>query len=100
MSEPLSEWGEKELAAELAYMSTATADIVIGGAVTLEAGELASLGRRTDSLIGLSLHDYTRAQLLAEVERTSVALESYPTTPTLPVVDLSMPAFADMWEQA
>ena len=85
---------------EVARMSTATADIVIGGAVTLEAGELASLSRRTESLIGLSLHDYTRAHLLAEVDRTSRALESYPAVPTLPAADLTLPAFADMWEGA
>ena len=80
-------------------MSATTADIIFGGGVTLEAGELAGFDRRTDHLIGLGLGGFTRPELLAEVDRTMRALESYPAVPkNLP--DLSMPAFADMWEGA
>jgi hypothetical protein len=81
-------------------MSATTADIIFGGGVTLEAGELAGIDRRTDHLIGSSLGDFTRPELLAEVDRTMRALESYPAVPTLPAADLTLPAFADMWEGA
>jgi len=81
-------------------MSASTADIIFGGGVTLEAGELAGFDRRTDHLIGLGLGGFTRPELLAEVDRTMRALESYPAVPTLPAADLTLPAFADMWEGA
>ena len=61
---------------------------------------LAGFDRRTDHLIGLGLGGFTRSELLAEVDRTMRALESYPAVPTLPAADLTLPAFADMWEGA
>ena len=80
-------------------MSTATADILLGATVTLEAGDLAGIARRTDTALAFSLHDMTRSQILAEVERTMAALESYPATPDLLAgVELTLPM--PSWEDA
>ena len=80
-------------------MSTATADILLGATVTLEAGHLAGIARRTDTALAFSLHDMTRSQILAEVERTMAALEAYPTVPDLLAgVELTLPM--PSWEDA
>ena len=73
-------------------LSTTAADTLFGTpAAALEAGDLASITRRTEAALKLSLHDFTRADILAEIERTMQALESYPSTPALPDVELSIP---------
>ena len=80
-------------------MSTATADILLGATVTLEAGQLVGITRRTDAALAVSLHEMKRPQILAEVERTMAALESYPTVPDLRAgVALTLPLPA--WEDA
>ena len=80
-------------------MSDKTADVLLGATVTLEAGQLAGITRRTDTALALSLHDMTRPQILAEVERTMAALESYPTVPDmLSGVELTLPM--PSWEDA
>ena len=80
-------------------MSTKTADVLLGATATLEAGPLAGITRRTDTALAVSLHDMTRPQILAEVERTMAALEAYPTTPDLLAgVDLTLPM--PSWEDA
>ena len=80
-------------------MSTKTADVLFGATVTLEAGHLAGITRRTDTALAVSLHDMTRPQILAEVERTMAALESYPTVPDLLAgVELTLPM--PSWEDA
>ena len=67
--------------------------------MTLEAGQLAGITRRTDTALAASLHDMTRPQILAEVERTMAALESYPTVPDLLAgVELTLPM--PSWEDA
>ena len=58
----------------------------------LEAGQLAGITRRTDAALAVSLHEMTRPQILAEVERTMAALEAYPTVPDLLAgVELTLP---------
>ena len=80
-------------------MSTKTADVLLGATVTLEAGQLAGITRRTDGLLALSLHEMTRPQILAGIERTMAALEAYPATPDLLAgVELSLPM--PSWEDA
>ena len=80
-------------------MSTKTADVLLGATVTLEAGQLAGITRRTDGLLAVSLHEMTRPQILAEVERTMAALESYPAVPDLLAgVELTLPM--PSWEDA
>ena len=80
-------------------MSIKTADVLFGATVTLEAGQLAGITRRTDCLLAVSLHDMTRPQILAEVERTMAALEAYPTVPDLLAgVELTLPM--PSWEDA
>ena len=80
-------------------MSTKTADVLLGATVTLEAGQLAGITRRTDGLLAVSLHDMTRPQILAGIERTMAALEAYPTVPDLLAgVELSLPM--PSWEDA
>ena len=80
-------------------MSTKTADVLLGAIVTLEAGQLASITRRTDGLLAVSLHEMTRPQILAGIERTMAALEAYPTVPDLLAgVELSLPM--PSWEDA
>ena len=80
-------------------MSDKTADVLLGATVTLEAGHLAGITRRTDAALAVSLHEMTRPQILAEVERTMAALEAYPTVPDLLAgVELSLPM--PSWEDA
>ena len=80
-------------------MSTKTADVLLGATVTLEAGQLAGITRRTDGLLAVSLHEMTRPQILAGIERTMAALEAYPTVPDLLAgVELSLPM--PSWEDA
>ena len=80
-------------------MSTKTADVLFGATVTLEAGQLAGITRRTDGLLAVSLHEMTRPQILAGIERTMAALEAYPTVPDLLAgVELSLPM--PSWEDA
>ena len=80
-------------------MSTATADVLFGATVTLEAGQLAGITRRTDGLLAVSLHEMTRPQILAGIERTMAALEAYPTVPDLLAgVELTLPM--PSWEDA
>ena len=80
-------------------MSTKTADVLLGATVTLEAGQLASITRRTDGLLAVSLHDMTRPQILAGIERTMAALEAYPAVPDLLAgVELTLPM--PSWEDA
>ena len=80
-------------------MSTKTADVLLGATVTLEAGQLASITRRTDAALAVSLHEMTRPQILAGIERTMAALEAYPTVPDLLAgVELSLPM--PSWEDA
>ena len=80
-------------------MSTKTADVLFGATVTLEAGQLAGITRRTDGLLAVSLHDMTRPQILAGIERTMAALEAYPTVPDLLAgVELTLPM--PSWEEA
>ena len=80
-------------------MSTKTADVLLGATVTLEAGQLASITRRTDGLLAVSLHEMTRPQILAGIERTMAALEAYPTVPDLLAgVELTLPM--PSWEDA
>ena len=80
-------------------MSTKTADVLLGATVTLEAGQLASIIRRTDGLLAVSLHEMTRPQILAGIERTMAALEAYPTVPDLLAgVELTLPM--PSWEDA
>ena len=82
---------------DVAPMSAATADVLMGGAPVMEAGELARVMRNTDTQLGGAL-PRSRPELMAEIERTMQALESYPTTPALPDVELSipMPKWADL----
>jgi hypothetical protein len=80
-------------------MSTKTADVLLGATVTLEAGQLAGITRRTDGLLAVSLHEMTRPQILAGIERTMAALEAYPTVPDLLAgVELTLPM--PSWEDA
>ena len=80
-------------------MSTKTADVLLGATVTLEAGQLAGITRCTDGLLAVSLHDMTRPQILAGIERTMAALEAYPTVPDLLAgVELTLPM--PSWEDA
>ena len=81
----------------IARMSDATADVLMGGAPVMEAGELARALRHTDMQLKVA-EGQTRAELLAGVDRTMQALESYPTTPALPDIELSlpMPVWADL----
>ena len=80
-------------------MSTKPADVLLGATVTLEAGQLAGITRRTDGLLAVSLHDMTRPQILAGIERTMAALEAYPTVPDLLAgVELTLPM--PSWEDA
>ena len=80
-------------------MSTKTADVLFGATVTLEAGQLAGITRRTDGLLAVSLHEMTRPQILAGIERTMAALEAYPTVPDLLAgVELTLPM--PSWEDA
>ena len=80
-------------------MSTKTADVLLGATVTLEAGQLAGITRRTDGLLAVSLHDITRPQILAGIERTMAALEAYQTVPDLLAgVELTLPM--PSWEDA
>ena len=80
-------------------MSDKTADVLLGATVTLEAGQLASIIRRTDGLLAVSLHEMTRPQILAGIERTMAALEAYPTVPDLLAgVELTLPM--PSWEEA
>ena len=80
-------------------MSTKTADVLLGATVTLEAGQLAGITRRTDGLLAVSLHEMTRPQILAGNERTMAALEAYPTVPDLLAgVELTLPM--PSWEDA
>ena len=81
----------------IARMSDATADVLMGGAPVMEAGELARVMRNTDTQLGGAL-PRSRPELMAEIERTMQALESYPTTPALPNIELSlpMPVWADL----
>ncbi len=80
-------------------MSTKTADVLLGATATLEAGDLAGITRRTNGLLEFSLHDMTRPQILAEIERTMAALEAYPATPDLLAgVELTLPM--PSWEEA
>ena len=80
-------------------MSTKTADVLLGATVTLEAGQLAGITRRTDGLLAGSLHEMTRPQILAGIERTMAALEAYPTVPDLLAgVELTLPM--PSWEDA
>ena len=80
-------------------MSDKTADVLLGATVTLEAGQLAGITRRTDTALAVSLHEMTRPQILAEVERTMAALEAYPATPDLLAgVELTLPM--PSWEDA
>ena len=80
-------------------MSTKTADVLLGATVTLEAGQLAGITRRTDGLLAVSLHAMTRPQILAGIERTMAALESYPAVPDLLAgVELTLPM--PSWEEA
>ena len=80
-------------------MSTKTADVLLGATVTLEAGQLAGITRRTDGLLAVSLHEMTRPQILAGIERTMAALEAYPTVPDLLAgVELTLPM--PSWEEA
>ena len=82
---------------DVAPMSAATADVLMGGASVMEAGELARALRHTDMQLKVA-EGQTRAELLAGVDRTMQALESYPTTPALPNIELSlpMPVWADL----
>ena len=80
-------------------MSTKTADVLLGATVTLEAGQLAGITRRTDGLLAVSLHEMTRPQILTGIERTMAALEAYPTVPDLLAgVELTLPM--PSWEDA
>ena len=80
-------------------MSDKTADVLLGATATLEAGHLAGITRRTDTALAVSLHEMTRPQILAEVERTMAALEAYPATPDLLAgVELTLPM--PSWEDA
>ena len=80
-------------------MSDKTADVLLGATVTLEAGQLAGITRRTDAALAVSLHEMTRPQILAGIERTMAALEAYPTVPDLLAgVELSLPM--PSWEDA
>ncbi len=80
-------------------MSDKTADVLLGATVTLEAGQLAGITRRTDGLLAVSLHEMTRPQILAGIERTMAALEAYPTVPDLLAgVELTLPM--PSWEDA
>ena len=80
-------------------MSTKTADVLFGATVTLEAGQLAGITRRTDAALAVSLHEMTRPQILAGIERTMAALEAYPTVPDLLAgVELTLPM--PSWEDA
>lgn len=81
-------------------LSAAAADTLFGPpAPVLEAGALAGIDRRTQAALGLSLQDFTRAQILAEVDRTMAALEAYPRTPVLPQIrmdDVACPKWAEL----
>ena len=81
-------------------LSTTAADTLFGTPpAALEAGDLAGIKRRTDAALKLSLHDFTRADILAEIDRTMAALEAYPTTPTLPALrldDVALPVWSEL----
>ena len=80
-------------------MSDKTADVLLGATVTLEAGQLAGITRRTNAALAVSLHEMTRPQILAGIERTMAALEAYPTVPDLLAgVELTLPM--PSWEDA
>ena len=78
-------------------MSATTADTLMGSAPVMELGDLACVMRNTDTQLGGELPE-SRPELMAEIERTMRALESYPSTPVLPDVELSMqmPRWADL----
>jgi hypothetical protein len=82
----------------IAGMSDKTADVLMGSGPVMEAGELARVLRTTDTQLGAGFFGKSRADLLAEIERTMHALDTYPTTPVLPDVELSipMPRWADL----
>jgi hypothetical protein len=78
-------------------MSYKTAAILMGSGPVMELGELARVMRNTDTQLAGALPQ-SRPDLMAEIERTMRALESYPTTPVLPDVELNipMPKWADL----
>ena len=81
----------------IAGMSDKTADTLMGTAPVMELGDLARILRNTDTQLAGELPE-SRPDLMAEIERTMQALESYPSTPALPDVELSMqmPRWADL----
>jgi len=80
----------------IAGMSDKTADVFMGLVSVMESGELARVLRVTDTQLGAGFVGISWAELMAEIERTMLALESYPATPSLPDVELSMPM--PQWE--
>ena len=78
-------------------MSATTADVLMGTAPVMEAGELARILRNTDTQLAGALPQ-SRPELMAEIERTMQALDTYPIIPVLPDVELniSMPKWADL----
>ena len=86
---------------EVATLSEAAAAVLFGAPADpgLELGALLSFARWSHELGAIDQHELTRAQILAEIDRTMVALDTYPKTPTLPEFDpaeMVMPAWAEL----
>ena len=83
---------------EVAVMSKSTADVLFGGGLvdpSLELGALLGFARWASELDAIDQRDLSRAQILAEIERTMAALEAYPRTPVLPALRLDDVALPD-----
>ena len=93
----MSQWDEA------ATLSITAADTVFGPAtvaaeVALDVSDLPLIRFHTEAALSAGLDRFTWQGLLAEVDRTKRAIATYPTTPALPNVELSlpMPVWADL----
>lgn len=87
-----------EQAAAVATLSDRCADIVIGGTKPATAAPTwTELQALANAVLPADM-SVARSELLARVEWASAALDAYPATPQLPVMELTlpMPVWADL----